>query len=82
MATSKWPDEVRIVPAYDYHTLLTDCKQECGSNILVHHETIETFQKYPPGAFMNPHWLCEGNFDDWLSKIYPSLGLTTKVSPL
>jgi hypothetical protein len=48
---------------------------------LVHHETIEAFQKYPPDASMNPYWLYEGNFDDWLSKTYPSLGLTEKVSP-
>ena len=48
---------------------------------MVHHETIEAFQKYPPDASMNPYWLYEGNFDDWLSKTYPSLGLTEKVSP-
>jgi hypothetical protein len=35
----------------------------------------------PPDAFKCPHLLYEGNFDDWLSKTYPMLGLTTEVSP-
>ena len=43
------------------------------------------FQRHTPHApdvFIDSGWLYEGNFDEWLSKTYPHLGLTAEVSPL
>jgi hypothetical protein len=81
MATSRWPNEVSIVHTWGYRTLLTDREQESGGNVLVYRKAIEMFQRPTPDASMDSGWLYEGNFDEWLSKTYPRMGLTAEVSP-
>jgi hypothetical protein len=39
-------------------------------------EALELRSPYTP---MNPTWLFEGTFEDWLSKTYPNLELSKKV---
>jgi hypothetical protein len=83
MATSRWPNEVSIVLTRGCRTLLTDCEQESGGNVLVYREAIEMLQRPTPDApdaSMDSGRLYEGNFDEWLSKTYPHLGLTAEVS--
>lgn len=62
--------------------MLTECKQEAAiSNDPLHLEMAETLELRSPYTPMNPTWLFEGTFEDWLSKTYPRLELSNKVRP-
>jgi hypothetical protein len=48
----------------------------------LYHEMAEALKLHSPYTPMNPTWLFEGTFEDWLSKTYPSLELSKEVRPL
>jgi hypothetical protein len=70
MATSLSADDVCTSISLNYYTLLTDHKQKGISNHSLHHETAEALELHSPYTPMNPTWLFEGTFEDWLSKTY------------
>ncbi|KAM0697848.1 hypothetical protein Q7P36_002702 [Cladosporium allicinum] len=49
------------------------------SNDPLHLEMAEALELRPPYTPMNPTWLFEGTFEDWLSKTYSSLELSNKT---
>jgi hypothetical protein len=82
MAAPLWADYVSSVNTHNYYQLLTYCKQVDISNDSLHHETAEALKLRSPYTLMNPAWLFEGTFEDWLSKTYPDLELSKKVRPV
>ena len=80
MAASLWADAVSIVNSHDSLYMLTERKQEAAiSNDPLHLEMAEALELRSPYTPMNPTWLFEGTFEDWLSKTYPNLELSKKV---
>lgn len=80
MAASLWADDVSIVHSHDSLYMLTEYKQEFAtSNDALHLEMAEALELRSPYTPMNPTWLFEGTFEDWLSKTYPNLELSKKV---
>ena len=82
MAAPLWADDVSSVNTHNYYQMLTYRKQGDISNDSLHHETAEALKLRSPYTPMNPAWLFEGTFEDWLSKTYPDLELSKKVRPV
>jgi len=76
-----WADNVSTVTIRDYYQLLTDSGQGNTSNDSLHHEIAEALKLHSPYTPMNPTWLFEGTFENWLSMTYPNLELSKKVRP-
>jgi hypothetical protein len=79
MAAPLWANDVSTLPTHNYYRLLTDRKQVDISNDSLHHETAEALKLHSPYTPMNPTWLFEGTFEDWLSNTFPDLELSKKV---
>ena len=82
MIAPLWADDVSTIPTHNYYQLLTYRKQGDISNNSLHHETAEALTLRSPYTLMNPVWLFEDTFEDWLSKTYPDLELSKKVRPV
>ena len=82
MIAPLWADDVSTIPTHNYYQLLTYRKQGDISNNSLHHETAEALTLRSPYTLMNPVWLFEDTFEDWLSKAYPDLELSKKVRPV
>jgi hypothetical protein len=79
MAAPLWADDVSIVPTQNYYQVLTDRQQVDISSDSLYHETSKALKLHSPYTPMNPSWLFEGTFEDWLSNTYPSLELSKEV---
>jgi hypothetical protein len=73
--------EYRIYRTHNYNQSLTYREQEAISNDSLHHETAEALKLHSPYTPMNPTWLFEGTFEDWLLNTFPDLELLKKVRP-
>jgi hypothetical protein len=82
MAAPLWADDVSSVNTHNYYQLLTYRKQGDISNNSLQYETAEALTLRSPYTLMNPAWLFEGTFEDWLSNTYPDLELSKKVKPV